>query len=361
MSAGGERQFEAVIVEQAGEWYARHRDGKLTAAETEAFMAWLQNSPLHIREYLATAELAAHLPAAAKGLQVDRHELVERARAWLRTSDNVVALRSMRATAPAPRGFMRRSRLLAAFAAVLVLGVAGGLYWEFGTPGLSGWPRVLEVPRGEQRTVRLRDGSVLHLNADTRVRVRYSPAQRLIDLEHGQALFSVARNTARPFVVRAGETDVVAVGTQFDVLRRGAEGPVTVTVVEGKVDVLSHEAQRRNGKAPTTSIAGKPVRLIAGQQVRLTAIGTVSRPQPVDVRAATAWLRRELVFNEQRLAEVAEEFSRYGTSIEIEDPALREYRVSGVFNAYDVESFVTYLKRIGTVEPDGAGIRVRSR
>jgi ferric-dicitrate binding protein FerR (iron transport regulator) len=70
-------------------------------------------------------------------------------------------------------------------------------------------------------------------------------------------------------------------------------------------------------------------------------------------------LRRQLAFSEQPLAEVAEEFSRYGTPITIESAALREYRVSGVFNAYDTESFVAYLRRIGEVEHTAQGIVVR--
>src|SRR5690606_41893209 len=138
--------------------------------------------------------------------------------------------------------------------------------------------------------------------------------------------------------VGAGGPEVVAVGTQFEGVRRDA-GPVTVTVVEGAVDVREGE-----------DAAGTRVRLAAGQRLRVDAQAPVATPEAVDLHAATAWLRRELMFSEQPLAAVAEEFSRYGTSIHIDSPALRAYRVSGVFNAYDTESFVTFLKRIGEVE-----------
>lgn len=342
-------QLEASAIEQAGEWYARHRDGKLTREETQAFMAWLQASPIHVREYLAAAELSAHLPAAAEGLAIDRDDLIARARAAVNAPGNIVSLRP---AAPAPAVHRarsaRRPKWFAAIAAVLVLALTGGMYWQLGMPGLMGGGQSLEIPRGEQRTVQLDDGSVLHMNAETHVRIRYTARQRLIKLDHGQAMFNVAKDATRPFVVRAGSTDVVAVGTQFDVLKRDGKGPLTVTVVEGKVDV------REGGDA-----AAKRVRVAAGQRLRVNKLLVVAEPEAVDVHTATAWLRRELMFTEQPLAEVAEEFSRYGTPIAIDTPALREYRVSGVFNAYDTESFVTFLKRIGEVEQTPDGIRVR--
>ena len=98
--------------------------------------------------------------------------------------------------------------------------------------------------------------------------------------------------------------------------------------------------------------------MAAGQRLRVDARVPSAAPEPVDVHTATAWLRRELMFSEQPLSEVAEEFSRYGATIRIDNAALREYRVSGVFNAYDTESFITFLQRIGEVEQTPDGIRV---
>ncbi len=355
--------LQTLIAEQAGEWYARRRDGDLSPAESAQFMAWLQTSPAHVREYLAAAAVARHLPAAVKGLDEDRRSLFERARQWLRRDGNVVQLHSPRAedgisNGTARRGASRQIRRVAA-AAGLALLVAGGVYWSVSPPGLAGLPRVLEVPRGEQRTVQLQDGSVVHMNADTRVSVRYSRVQRLIELEHGQAMFNVAHQSARPFIVRAGGAEVVAIGTQFDVVKRSARDLVTVTVVEGRVAVFERERTRTDARMDGAGPPATSLQLAAGQRLRLDPGGAKPRAEAVDARAATAWLRRELIFSEQRLADVAEEFSRYGVPIEIEDPALRDYRVSGVFSAYDTESFVAFLRRFGEVEQAGQVIRVR--
>ncbi len=110
------------------------------------------------------------------------------------------------------------------------------------------------MPHGDQRTIRLDDGSIIHLNSQSRVHVRYSSGERLIELEQGQALFDVVRDATRPFRVRAGSADILAVGTQFDVYRRSG-GDLTVTVVEGKVAVTD-----RGMKQPQPAGASEKIR-----------------------------------------------------------------------------------------------------
>ena len=83
----------------------------------------------------------------------------------------------------------------------------------------------------------LADNSVLRLNTDTAVTVRYRPAERLIEIDRGQAFFEVAHEPTRRFRVVAGATNIVAVGTQFDVYRDRVS--TVVTVVEGQVTVAS--------------------------------------------------------------------------------------------------------------------------
>jgi transmembrane sensor len=87
---------------------------------------------------------------------------------------------------------------------------------------------------GEQRTIQLMDGSTVELNARSKVEVRLTERRRDVALIEGQALFHVAKDKLRPFVVRAGEAEVRAVGTEFDVYKKQAE--TVVTVVEGRVE-----------------------------------------------------------------------------------------------------------------------------
>ncbi len=357
----GVSAVRSAAVTQAMEWFTRHRAGELSAAQKHAFMEWLRASPLHVGEYLAAARLAEDLPEVAARLRAEQPGLLERVRAPDGTNIVEFAAAAIGAPVGTPgRRFRGRGRIAAA-AVVLLSVLTGALIWAFATPGLIGLPRAIEVAHGEQRTLQLRDGSVAHLNTDTRIKVRYSQSQRLIEFEGGQALFQVARDSTRPFRVRAGSTEVLAVGTQFE-LYRNPRGALTVTVVEGKVDVR-HEpglraADAASGRRPTPDEASGqdredvgPVRLAAGEQIRFDEAGEEPRAVAVDLRVATAWVQREVVFNQQPLNEVAAEFGRYSSiPIVIDDPALRELRVSGIFKAYDTDSFVGFLQQFEGVE-----------
>lgn len=362
--SGTDVRMQAEAIERASEWYAKHRDGALSPQETAAFLQWLQASPLHVREYLAAAALAAKLPEAVTDLHIDRLDMLDRAQQWIQARGNVITLRSHQSALPSDEtrapsdGRWRLVGLSLAASLVLIVGaiLAIATYAGLDKPGVVGWTRVIESGEGQRRTIRLRDGSVVHLNAGTSARVRYTRERRLIELDYGRAMFSVAHDTGRPFVVLAGAAEVVAVGTRFDVHRHRSQNAVIVTVVEGKVDVLDHVA----GSGSEAAAPKQPLHLSAGQQVQLAPIRLESRIEAVNARQATSWLRHELILTERPLREVAAEFSRYGVPIRIDDPALQDYRVNGVFDAYDTESFITFLERLGEVERGSDGVRVRA-
>jgi transmembrane sensor len=350
-----DRAHEAVI-EQASEWLTCLRAGNLSRAEKAAFLRWLQASRLNLEEYLEQVKLQHALKETLPTLGLDHEELLKRTQEEL--SGNVLPFGAepMVATPPAsePRRFAR-PRVFAAVAASVIL--AAGAAWFSGV--FTGTQRI-SVPRGEQRTVLLADGSTVHVNADSQMSVRFSKHERLIELTTGQALFEVAHDTTRPFRVRAGKTEVVAVGTQFDVYRRG-DRDVTVTVVQGKVDVVSLRSsdEKPGGAAQPTG----HLRLAAGDRVEVSGEGVTPVAHSTDVRAATAWMRREVIFKGEPLSTVVEELNRYiAVPLLIDDEDLKQMRVRGVFNAYDSESFLAFLKQYDVdirVSPEA--IRVRRR
>ncbi len=190
--------------------------------------------------------------------------------------------------------------------------------------------------RGEMKIVPLADGSVVNLNTDSRMRVQYTAARRSIHLERGEALFDVARDTARPFVVFAGDTEVKAVGTSFSV-QRLANAPVQITVREGMVEV-------DRGNWATTA----PVRLTANMRaVAPSGNGLVSPAPiravavaPVEVERAVAWREGRIAFEGETLAEAVKDFQRYSdTRIVIDDPSIAREEVTGLFQANDPVGF----------------------
>lgn len=296
---------------EAATWRMRIEETPELAHSTE-FLTWLEDP--QNRE--AFAQVSATWDAfdhhlASPGLIAIRRDALKRAR---------------RASL---RPFLPARRRLGAMAAALVLSVAGGV---------AGWqmwfaPTEYSTGIGERRAITLEDGSRISLDSDTAVAVRYSEEERSLELERGRARFDVKHDIARPFTVTAGRETVVAVGTSFDVERLGQK--VLVTLIEGRVVVQSAQGLVSSLSAPPT----KPVALAAGQQL-VAARDVAPAVKKADLPIATAWEAGRLILNNETLAEAVERVNRYTNKPLRVDPEVAGLRVSGVFNAGDVSSFV---------------------
>jgi transmembrane sensor len=349
-----DEQVLAAIAEQAGAWFVQNRSGPLDSEARAGFIAWLQASPVHVQEYLGVAMIAGDLPAAARDQHVSLESLLAEARAG---GDNVVPLDRPLSeyTSAKPRSRVPRSWSLALAASAAIIAVVSIVIWSKRDGERIELLATYSTAHGEQNSRQLPDGSVLHLNTDSTVTVRYSNQERVVELIRGEALFQVAHDSQRRFRVAANEAGMIAVGTQFDVYRRTAA--VTVTVVEGAVAVFTGAPPPAG---PASALPPAELRLGAGYQVEVGR--RVGSPRPVDARATVAWLQRQLAFDDRPLGEVADEFNRYGRNvIEIDDPALRALPISGVFDAYDVDSFAAFLATLNgvVVQKTPTGIRVQ--
>lgn len=367
--------MKSMITERAAEWFIAHRGAALNSTERSEFVAWLKASPEHIREYLAVAGASRDVMAAAQDFDIGLESLLDQAR---RESLVVISPpellrhrteRSMvRPVAAVPR------RALFAGVAAAIIAIACTALWLVRDGEWLGLPRTYRTAHAEQGTWRLPDGSVLQLNSDSRVIVRFSSDERRIEVERGQAHFNVMHEPVRRFRVSAGDADVLALGTEFDVYRRN--GATVVTVVEGKVAVRRQgfaNGVTDNGsaaRAPASRGKGSALpapsqlELIAGQRAEISAEATGPVLASADLRESTAWLQSQIVFEQRELGAVATEFNRYSRiPIEIEDPEVGNLRISGVFNAYDTESFVAFLRRLDgvAVQINDSSIRVLSR
>jgi transmembrane sensor len=333
-----DEKVRALIAHQAGEWFVAHRNGRLGAGEQEAFHEWLLASPVHVEEYLGVAQIARALPTAADDPECPLDAILAHAAGT--AESNVRSLPEYTSGSHAISVPLHRWRLAAA--AVLAVSLGGFLWWNAERPAAQHYA----TAHGEQQTWRLGDNSVIRLNTDTAVTVRYGRTERLVELDRGQALFVVTHDPHRRFHVVAGPADVVAVGTQFDVYRQ-ADSTV-VTVVEGQVSVGSSGASN-----PRLDVnAGERVRVRGGI---LPALAT-----QIDAQRSTAWVNREIAFDHEALAAVAAEFNRYGAvPIEIESPSLRTLVVSGVFAADDTETFLSYLRKLEGVTVETTSTRIR--
>ena len=319
----------AGVIEQAADWVVRlHEDESMPAGERRAFVAWLRQSPVHVREFL----LAEADWLALEGVDAERATNVD---ALLADGEaNVVPLRGS-ASAPSVQP-KRRYRSIAGLAAAAMVAAVIATYFMFDAQPTESYVTAL----GEQRSVVLPDGSVVELNTQSRLDVRFDATHRDVDLLAGEALFTVEKDPSRPFRVFSGDVEVQAVGTQFNVYRQ--EEQTVVTVLEGRVAVQQHAA--------SPAVVPEPVELSVGEQAVVQAEVTLRQSAP-SAGKTVAWRQRRLVFEDEPLANVAAEFNRYNAQrIVIEGDALRAREINGVFNADRPERIVQFVMRSRDVE-----------
>jgi len=295
---------------------------------TAAFEDWLGEDPLNATAWAQVQAPWAHVAANATAPEaiVAREEALQRAR-----------------RSRARRGASSLRRAGGALAAGLVLAASLGLgVW------LSARPQAYETAMGERRTVTLADGSHVALDANTLVTAQIGRHGRRLELVRGQARFDVAHDIARPFTVRARNQVVVATGTSFNVDLLGPK--VLVTLLEGRVTVL--EEPRHWAPIGRTVQVRVVARLTAGQQLIETeteeaAAAPVAAAEiaTTNLDRATAWQTGQLVFENEPLRSVAERVSRYSRQRITVDRAAGDLRVSGVFNAGDVSTFIDAVQQ----------------
>lgn len=196
---------------------------------------------------------------------------------------------------------------------------------------------VFETLRGERRTLKLADGSKLSLNTASKVDVVMGRDERLVRLLQGEALFEVAHDPERSFVVATEDTRIQAIGTAFNVRVRA--DAVELTVTEGIVAVSNHASESGKTDGQARVMAGK------GAVIRS---GTVA-VTPLDdrmVEQRVAWRDGVISLDGNSIEQAVEEFNRYRSApIIIGDTRIASLRVGGRFECDESEKFIAALQR----------------
>ena len=312
---------------EAAEWAIRLQSG-MSAAERGAFIDWWRESPLHVAEMLRVAKIEA---ALAEYTRWDEHAPTA---PMSIDASNVVPLNNCqsvakRAQASAGRKSFRYAVMLAASLSVIVLGVlfARGFFAT----------SVVSTQAFERREITLADGSVIYIAPESTLHIHITAKERSVKLDRGEALFHVAKDKSRPFVVSADDTQVKAIGTAFDVQR--SKSDTVITVAEGRVAITRREPDSSGANTPPVISLG------ADEQLTVSATGVVGPKRTVDGQTVFAWADNRLIFEDSSVADVVRRFNaRNRVQIRIVDPSLAARPVSGVFNASDPQSFVAFLE-----------------
>lgn len=326
---------DEVVTQTALDWLVRRAGGGFTAQDEAHFQTWLRADDAHRQAHARQqAEWTALDRLPADGLAMLRANLAED-----------LAMEAHRTTTPARRRFWVPAMSAAALATVMLgTGVLAWRHWQ----AQPVFEQSFATRRGQQLEMPLPDGSRLHLDTMTSVKVTFYRQRREVVLPEGQAMFSVQADKARPFQVSAGPLRITVVGTQFSVRHTpslpGDEG-VKVAVREGRVRV--------------DGVAVPPVSLVAGQQVSANVQGQLSEVSPLPSTGIAPWREQLLSFDNTRLDRVLAELARYGdTHLVVRDPKVASLRVTGSFNPTRLDSFAKVLPHAAPVRLQATGTGV---
>ena len=357
------------INQEACEWVAKMHDADLSVEQAEQLRQWMAQSQAHKQELKRMAQRWDELnvltelavPLVPEAITADKKQ----------RSPNA-ALGFFNGLLANATGGLSRASLLTSAAVVLVL---VGLVFTLPNNSMEGSQTYITAI-GEQRRITLADNSIVQLNTNSAVVVSYTDSERGIQLQKGEAHFTVSHNPHRPFLVRAGNGIVRAVGTAFSV--RLYERSVDVIVTEGRValnkaDALpvstqgslphslqqsaQHSLQQSTQSAisePSTNIklaqnTAEPAYLDAGQAAIFdTTTHSIELVQGLDrdeLERKLLWRNGLIRFAGAPLEEVVAEISRYtALNIVIREPELKALRIGGLFKVGETQKMLDVLE-----------------
>jgi transmembrane sensor len=305
----------------AADWAARRDLGSLAPGDEAAFKAWLAADIRHLGAYGRAEAVLARLERL-HGVTLDP---------------------TLHETARNAGGMHRRALLAVGAASGLAAAVAVALF-----------PRgekeeTLSTDIGQIREIVLADGSVISLNTNSEIAVRYTSEARNISLLRGEALFDVAKNKHRPFIVSAGNTRVRAVGTSFTVSRL-PQKPIQVLVREGIV-----ELQRADASEIPPVRASANIRATVSLDAPIT---TVAMPEEKLARDLE-WQYGRIALDNETLSDAAGEFARYSEVRITIDPGVSQRTITGLFASNDPVGFAKAAASVLKLKTEVKGNEVR--
>lgn len=327
------------IKKEASDWVAI-QDRGFTAKEQDAFFEWLAEDPLH-------SEIYSRRQIVWKEMNVLADWKPEHS---LEPNPDLLAVSR------------KRSKLvwfsvISGIAALLAIGLFINGQWENAKKSGSIMLAAGEGARFYEHHV-LEDGSTVELNRGAQVSVRFTDGKRLVDLLSGEAHFTVAKDSNRPFIVRARGAVVQAVGTAFNVSLNSNE--VEVLVTQGRV--LVNPSISTTNESVIDVMEPLVAELSAGQRsvVPLNAAAVPPEIEEIStevIEKRLAWKNEMLDFTNTPLSDVVLEFNRRNhTQLVIGDASLSELPVIGSLRPQNLDGFVEMLELTEGVRAERDGV-----
>jgi len=311
MALSSQEASALLLQQQAINWLVRLRADDFSETEMVAFAEWLAQDHAHSEAFSAAESLFSEVVLAAKSPAFDIS-----ARSEVQDNAPIVKLPPQRSAAKPYRHWLAATLAMAAvWLFVVMLVMPKQAHW------LDNYLSDYHTETGELRVVQLVDGSQLLLNTNSAVSVDFNASVRQITLHYGQARFTVAKDTQRPFQVVSDGLIVRALGTVFEVYKRS--GKVSVTVQEHAV----------SASVQSETVHPGSVQVQQGQQLSYRSGTALTKPETVELSQTSAWQQQRLLINDRPLGELLDELGRYRVGrVFLADEKLKNLRVTGVFS-----------------------------
>ncbi|HEX8330481.1 MAG TPA: FecR domain-containing protein [Hymenobacter sp.] len=296
--------------------------------ENEQLAAWVGHSPENERtfEQLKAVWQASQTP----------HEPAETAAALRQVKARLARPVAVLAGPPPVRRWrLRRPYQVAAWVVGVVVAVGGGHFLTNPTAAME--YRVSRTLARQKQQIHLLDGSVVTLAPQSQLRypTTFGETSREVYLE-GEAFFEVKKDARRPFRVHSGSWTTQVLGTAFNVSAVPGTTQMAVSLLEGKVEVFDKQDHYL---------------LAPGQQLRADhATGRIYR-QEFNAAQVVGWRTNRLVFQNERLADVAAQIERlYGVKLVFADAGTAEVRLWATFDNEQLPAVLEALQLAGSLE-----------
>ncbi|WP_323589722.1 FecR family protein [Aliarcobacter butzleri] len=197
------------------------------------------------------------------------------------------------------------------------------------------------------------DNSIIDLDKKSQIKISYYDTKRVVDLEDGNAMFSVSKDKAKPFLIKTQNTLIEVLGTKFEVIN--FDNKTVVNVLEGVVQVsyLSNIF-----KTQTLAKLEKSQSLILDNEEK------VYIQEIIDTNEIATWKNDLIKFNKTSLEDASSMFERYSNNKMIfEDEKSSKLKISGKFSTLHYDSFLKSIEMIYPVKiiKDGNIIRISKK
>lgn len=336
-----EHKLDKKILEEAADYYLTLQDGTMSNAELRAWQNWFLNS----REHRIAFRRLETLWGKLDQLDIDDLETHSSTACEEKTMErpisfaggSVLSLITENNEQQPPQNNWRG--MYGAIAACFIsLFMVGYLFYSpqadiASPPTTQSYATVTE----NQRLVKLADASIVELGPESKIEVQYSSNARMVRLLEGQAVFTVAKNPHRPFIVEAGDGTVTAIGTVFNVIK-APEG-IVVKVLEGTVAVRSEEETEETSSSPVALVT-------AGNETSYSKENGLAEVTTADVHEGLEWRVGVLRMLEKPLDQVIEELNQYvENEIRIGDKEIGRYSFTGTVYPDQVDNWLEGLQQ----------------